>query len=119
MTQQELDILFPIGCLVAPRDSRQACHMRVPLDATGMIVYSEALTNTLMVKWNNRIEDSCGNHCEWYTYRFRRLSDINISLSCSVPKNNDGRPNCFWCSAPTVKVQGLNEVYDLCPVCKR
>jgi hypothetical protein len=34
-----------------------------------------------------------------------------------VPKNNDGRSECFWCHVPTAKRGG--GLYDVCPKCGR
>jgi hypothetical protein len=33
------------------------------------------------------------------------------------PKNNDNRSTCFWCAAPTKRVFGFNNHYDVCTRC--
>lgn len=35
------------------------------------------------------------------------------------PRNNDGRATCWWCGAPTKRVPGVIDVYDICTKCKR
>lgn len=33
------------------------------------------------------------------------------------PRNNDGRAACWWCGAPTKRVLGVIDVYDICTEC--
>jgi len=34
-----------------------------------------------------------------------------------IPRNNNGRSECFWCGKKTEKIQGFTEMYDMCRSC--
>ena len=43
----------------------------------------------------------------------------NKASKCCTPKNNDGRSECFWCGAPTRKIDGGFSFYDFCDKCQK
>jgi hypothetical protein len=43
--------------------------------------------------------------------------DVTCGTFKHKPKNNDGRDTCYWCKAPTKKIQGLIDMYDICTKC--
>ena len=52
---------------------------------------------------------------------YKLLSVANVILATDdgeEPKNNDGRPSCFWCGKATKNVPGFTiGSYDLCEAC--
>ena len=65
----------------------------------------------------------------WYCIRDNNWCEIAVTETPIMssykgerdvaPTNNDGRTSCYWCGAPTRKVQGMTDIYDICGRCKR
>lgn len=77
------------------------------------LIRSEDLERFIPIQWKDRsLEELDGFYAR---FRFQVVQ----SATQIEPKDNQGRTTCFWCGAPTKKIQGFNSIYNICPECKK
>lgn len=70
------------------------------------------LSEFIWVKWDRNHP----HHMQDGAYAAARFETIQEAAD-SEPRNNDGRTHCWWCCAPTQKMQGFSGTWDICPEC--
>lgn len=71
------------------------------------------------------IVDNAGAFAEWFSSGVIAAVNSKLGLAwahdgfsaAETPRDNDGRTICFWCKAPTKKIQGFSSNYDVCTKC--
>jgi hypothetical protein len=74
------------------------------------------VSDFICVRWDRRDLRS-GNQDDGF-YNIARFAVIDDRENIE-PLNNDGRSNCWWCGADTVKKPSFNHVWNICVRCNR